>query len=329
MSLRVAFFNAADLDQAFFRQHLSGHELVMVEGDLTPETAAQAAGADVISVRVSSRVTAEVMAGIPKLRHIACRTTGFDNVDLTYAAAHGITVSTVPAYGENTIAEYAFMLMLAVARHLLPASGVARHGLTDNDPHLTGFDLGGKTLGVIGAGRIGRHAARIGRGFDMKVLAYDVYPNEAAAKEIGYTYASLDEILKSADYLTLHAPATPETHHLMNAQAFAQLKPGVIMVNTGRGSLVDTQALLDALKDGRLAGAGLDVVEGEEYLKLSPAQRRQHPNALLDELMAQPNVVLTAHNGANSADAQARIRQTVVANLTAWEAGHPQNLITP
>jgi D-lactate dehydrogenase len=320
----IAFYDAHAADQAYFKTVLgSDFELILTTDGLTAETASQAASTQVLSVHVSSKVTPKIMAQMPHLRHIACRSTGFDNIDLAYAKAHDITVSTVPSYGEDTVAEYAFMLMLAISRRLMPAAHSVHAG-TITPEKLTGHDLAGKTLGVIGTGRIGRHAIQIARGFGMKVVAYDPFPNQAAAHELGFEYLPLADLLGRTDYLTLHAPATPETHHLLDAKAFAQMKPGVFIVNTARGTLIDTPALIQALESGKVAAAGLDVLEGEEYFQVSSelellGEKKLGDDARealgLDILTKMPNVLITAHNAYNSAEALDRIRATTVANI--------------
>ncbi|HVQ44486.1 MAG TPA: NAD(P)-dependent oxidoreductase [Candidatus Saccharimonadia bacterium] len=329
----LAFFDVHELDQSAYRAGLADEfELTMSEAGLT---AAEASGAEVISVHVTSQVTAEVMAALPKLKLIACRTTGYDNVDLAYAAAHDIAVVTVPAYGQDTVAEYAFLLMMAVSRRLMLSAHSVR-AQTVTPTKLTGHELAGKTLGIIGTGRIGRQAARIARGFSMTVIACDVYPNPAAATELGFTYAPLPEVLAAADYLTLHAPATPETHHLLGAQQFAQMKPGVFIVNTARGSLIDTPALIAALNSGHVAGAGLDVLEGEELLSLPDELTLLSAHELgddarhvlgIDILRQLPNVLITSHNAYNSFEALGRIRDVTIANIHAWRQGKPQNVV--
>jgi D-lactate dehydrogenase len=305
----IAFFDASAADREFYPGALGADvTAVFFDDAVTAKNAASAATATVLSVRTASSVTAAAMTKLPHLRHVACRTTGFDHVDLDYAKAHHITISTVPSYGESTVAEYAFLLMQAVARRLMLTAHATQFGPVEPDK-LMGHDLAGKTLGVIGTGRIGRHAARIGVGFGMTVLGYDLYPNAAAAQDIGYHNVELAQLLAASDYLTLHAPATPETHHLLNAKTLAQTKPGVIVVNTARGALIDTPALIAALESGHVAAAGLDVLDGENTLS------------------NLPNVLVTAHNAYNTAEALGRIRATTQENIQAFLAGHASNLV--
>ncbi len=334
MKTGIVFYDVHPLDEAAYRAGLSGEfDLTFCESGFSADTASLAADASVISVHVTSPVTAELMAKLPHLQHVACRSTGYDNVDLEYARAHKISVSTVPAYGQETVAEYAMLLMLAVSRKLPQAAQSVQLGVVIPE-NLTGRDLGGKTLGVIGTGRIGQHVVAIAKGFGMKILAYDPFPQPAVAERLGYEYVELSELLKASDYLTLHAPAIPETHHLLAAPQFELMKPGVIIVNTARGSLIDTPALITALDSGKVAGAGLDVMEGEEYLHLAPELHLLGSHELgekarhilgIDILQKMPQVLITSHNAYNSAEALERIRQTTVSNIVSWHEGKPQN----
>lgn len=309
----VAFYDLHPGDEDAYRLALgSDFELVLSGSGLNSETVSLAREAAVISVHVSSIVSEQVMAALPELKLVACRSTGTDHVDGAYAKAHGIQIQNVPAYGQATVAEYAFMLLLDVSRRLKQTErGLAERDLAGKD--LTGSQLAGKTLGIIGTGRIGQHVAAIARGFGMTVLGYDLFPQAEAATTYGFEYRSLDNLLKASDYLTLHAPATPETHHMLGAREFGLMKPGIYVVNTARGSLIDTPALLEALKSGKVAGAGLDVLEGEER----PGSHAWELTGY-EELQRHPNVVVTPHNAYNSYEALEIIRQTTISNIKAW-----------
>lgn len=332
----IALYDVHTLDEGAYRAGLGEEfELIFIDQPLLPATVERAAHAQVVSVHVTSQVSAEVMAAIPGLAHVACRTTGYDNVDLAYAKAHHVSVSTVPAYGQSTVAEYAILMLLAVTRRIMLAAHSVHAG-TIVPEKLTGTELFGKTLGVIGTGRIGQHAATIAKGFGMKLLAYDPYPNQEAAAKIGFTYHDLPELLAQSDMLTLHAPATPETHHLLGKEQFEHMKHGMFIVNTARGTLIDTPALVAALESGVVAGAGLDVLEGEEYLQLEPELHLLGKAELGDEarevlgieiLHKMPNVLITSHNAYNSVEALERIRQTTIENINAWHRGEAHNLV--
>lgn len=334
---KIVLYDTHESDSDFYEQALGrGWQVVCVSDGLTSDTVHFAHDAQVIAMHVTSHVTAALMEQMPQLRHVAARSTGYDHIDLTYTRSHDITVSTVPTYGENTVAEYAFMLLLAVARKLMLAAHSVHVGYVTTQK-LTGHDLEGRTLGVIGTGRIGCHAAQIAKGFGMTVVAYDPFPNEKAATEIGMTYVALDKLYAEADYISLHAPATKDTYHLIDSAAIAKMKPGIILVNTARGTLIDTPALIDGLHKGQIAAAGLDVLEGEEYLQLADevgllSRQELGPEAkqvlAIDVLSKMPNVLITSHNAYNSYEALHRIRTVTVDNVKAWAAGHPQNLVS-
>lgn len=273
------------------------------------ELIAAAQDADVLLMRDQfGQVTAGVLDACPRLKLVVTRSAGYDHIDLEAARARDVVVCNVPDYGAHMIAEHAFGLMLAVARNICRGHERYRHLQRFDDTGLGGVELCGKTLGVIGTGRIGRHSIRIGAGFGMAVLAYDVVQDEALAAEKGFQYRPLDEVLADADFVTVHVPLMEDTWHLIDAEALAGIKPGAILVNTSRGGVVDTQALKDALASGRLRGAGLDVLEDERML--------YHD-------FGQANVVVTPHLGWYTEEARDRILQVTLENVRAWMAGNP------
>ncbi|HUD11748.1 MAG TPA: NAD(P)-dependent oxidoreductase [Candidatus Saccharimonadia bacterium] len=305
-------------------------QLTLCPDPLSSENVGLSAEANAISVFVSSAVPKSLMQRMPKLGFVACRSAGFDKVDLVYARKRDIKVANTPDYGAATVAEYAFLLLLAVARRLMLSAHAARFG-GGSPEKLSGTELSGKTLGVIGTGRIGRHVAQLGRGFGMDVIAYDPYPNERAAADIGYRYVSQNEVLAQSDCLSLHAPASGGSAHLLDSQSLTHVKRGVLIFNTARGSLIDTDALIQALQSGKVAGAGLDVLESEELLEHAPPDRAADAARVrrqVDELVKFPGVLITRHNAYNSAEAVARIRVQTTANLRGWQAGNLINLVS-
>lgn len=284
------------------------------------------ATAAVVSVFIESRVGAVELDRLPKLELLVTRSTGFDHIDLAACAARGITVANVPSYGENTVAEHTFALLLALSRRLLFAIEHGRRGRLDRTG-LQGTDLKGKTVGVIATGRIGLHFIRMARAFGMEVLAFDPRPNELLADVMQFTYVPLEELLRRSDVISLHAPSTPATRHLINADTLALVKPGAILLNTARGDLIDTEALVDALNAGRLAGAGLDVLEGEQDVDedhhlLADGGVDDLKLALTRRLLAErDDVIVTPHNAFNSHEAVQRIADTTVAAIAAHHAG--------
>lgn len=313
------------------------------EEPLTPERVAQPgtvitdrAVVDIISVFVHSQVTAEALEHFPALRMIATRSTGYDHIDLAACAARGIVVSNVPHYGENTVAEHTFALILDLSRNLHRAYLRTASGNFSLEG-LQGFDLKGKTIGVVGAGSIGLHVIRIARAFGMRVLAYDVRPNALLAEVLDFRYVPLDELLRESDIVTLHTPALPSTYHLINRERLSTMKRGALLINTARGALVDTEALLWALDAGILGGAGLDVLEGEELISEEGALIARGDRAATEDqlrtilrnnlLLRRPDVVITPHIAFDSREALERILDTSVANIAAFVAGKPQNVV--
>ncbi len=322
-SMKIAFLELHDWEEKYLRERLREHEFV------SPDSA----DAEVVSPFIYTKLTAEALNRWPKLKLIATRSTGFDHIDLAECARRGITVCNVPSYGENTVAEHTFALILALSRKVHEAFVRVRAGNFSLDG-LRGFDLKGKTIGVIGAGHIGLHVIRIARGFGMNVLAYDVRRDHFLAEVLGFEYSDLDALLGGSDIITLHAPYNRHTHHLINPGNIGKIKRGAILINTARGGLVDTEALLKALDDGTLAGAGLDVLEGEETVLEESALLRDQTNpellrrAIQNHLiLKKPNVVFTPHNAFNSQEALERILQTTVENITAFAAGAPKNVV--
>jgi D-lactate dehydrogenase len=252
------------------------------------------------------KVTAEVLDGCPNLKLIVTRSAGFDHIDLDACKGRGIVVCNVPDYGAHMIAEHAFGLMLAVARNTCIGHERYHRVKHFDDTGLGGLEMFEKTLGVIGTGRIGRHSIRIGRGFGMKVVAFDPFPDNSLAVE----YLPLDELLAAADFITLHVPLLDSTHHLINAGTLALMKPSAILVNTSRGPVVDAAALKATLAAGKLRGAGLDVLEDERTV--------YHD-------FGEANVVITPHLGWYTEEARDRILQITLQSVSAWLAGQPIN----
>ncbi|KKM22735.1 hypothetical protein LCGC14_1622320, partial [marine sediment metagenome] len=216
---------------------------------------------EIASIFIDSSIDEKLVSKLPNLKFIATQSTGYDHIDLDVCKRRGIIVSSVPSYGERTVAEYTFALILMLSRKMYDAYHRIREKRQFNLRELQGFDLYGKTLGVVGTGSIGKHVIRIAKGFGMNVVACDVYPNEAMSKELEFKYCSLEELLEQSDIVTLHVPYLKSTHHLINKENIYQMKRGAYLINTSRGQVVETEALVRALKDEHIAGAGLDVLE--------------------------------------------------------------------
>ncbi|MFN0118466.1 MAG: NAD(P)-dependent oxidoreductase [Elusimicrobiota bacterium] len=289
--------------------------------------------AEIISVFIYSQVTQEIIKKCPKLKLIATRSTGFDHIDIDFCQKKNITVTNVPFYGENTVAEHTFALILALSRKV--HQGYLRTIRGDfSFEGLQGFDLKGKTIGIIGTGHIGLHAIRIAKGFGMNVIAYDIFRNDFLSETLGFQYVSFDELIKNADIISLHAPNRKETHHMINKDNIHKIKKGALLINTARGSLVETEALAIALDKGILAGAGLDVLEGEELIKeerqiLSKEYPVNHLKTMLQNhiLLNRENVVITPHIAFNSKEAFSRILETTMVNIDAYLKGKEENSV--
>jgi D-lactate dehydrogenase len=330
--MQLAFFEVKDWERAYLAERLPSDKIYFSPTPLTAP-AEELRGLQVLSVFIYSHVTREALDALPELKLIATRSTGFDHIDTEACRKRGIAVSNVPSYGENTVAEHTVALLLMLSRKVHQSVLQLRSGHVDL-AELTGFDLQGKTIGVIGAGHIGLHVIRIARGFGMRVLAYDVHRDPFLADLLGFEYANMDRLLAESDIVTLHSPLTENTHHLLGREQFAKMKQGAMIVNTARGGLIDTDAMVDALESGQLGGAGLDVLEGEELIK-EEKQLLQHPvdverlrMAVRNRvLLARDNVVFTPHNAFNSKEALVRILEVTLANLEAFRAGQRANRV--
>lgn len=331
--MKIAIFDFKDWEKAELETAFKDHEIKYFNQPIHEVAIADFQDSEIIAVFVSSKVTTEIINQLPNLKMIAARSTGFDNIDLRTCAEKNITVCNVPSYGENTVAEHAFGLLLSLSRNIHKAYlRSMREDYTIEG--LKGFDLENKTIGVIGAGKIGLHMIRMARGFNMNVLAYDPFPNSFLAETMNFKYASLEEILPQCDVISLHVPAMPSTNHLINRQNINSIKPGAILINTARGSIVETEALIEALDKGILAGVGLDVLEGENLIfeekHLAFDQARQEDLSMLIKdhiLLSKENVIFTPHLAFYSQEAIMRILMTSIENMQKFIAGQPINLV--
>ncbi|HTE19795.1 MAG TPA: 2-hydroxyacid dehydrogenase [Armatimonadota bacterium] len=321
--MRVAVFSTKPYDRTSLAaaNERHGHELVFLEPRLTRETAALAAGFGAACAFVNDCVDREVLGALAAggTRLVALRCAGFNNVDLEAAREMGVTVARVPAYSPYSVAEHAVGLILTLNRKLHRAYNRVREGNFALDG-LLGFDLHGKTAGVVGTGKIGVEVARIMRGFGCRVLASDPYPNpEVEALDVAYL--PLADLLAEADIVTLHCPLTPETRHLIDEAALRRMKRGVMLINTSRGALVDTPAVVEALKSGQVGYLGLDVYEEEADLFFEDHSQQAIQDDVFTRLLTFPNVVITGHQAFFTAEALDNIAATTLENVTAFESG--------
>lgn len=291
---------------------------------------------EIISVFVDTIIDETILSRFTNLKFIATRSAGFDHIAVTEAQAKGIVISRVPHYGSQTVAEYTFALLFGLSRNAYQAHLDMCADITSLKlERYEGFDLGGKTLGVIGTGLIGQKVCAIGKSFGMQVIAFDQFPNDAV-KAMGIPYISQDELLQQADVITLHVPGRPETHHLINTACFAQMKKTAYLINTARGEVVDTEALVIALREGRVAGAGLDVLEYEHELvrehALTDAEKADtqllKTLAYNNELLRMKNVLVTPHIAFDTKEAKEEITAITIANIKAFIATTPTNVVS-
>lgn len=331
--MKIAILEIKPWEEEFLAARLPEHELVFCPGRLEDAVLPQVSGCEVLSPFIYSQISAAMLVRLPALRLVATRSTGFDHIDLHAAAARGVMVCNVPSYGENTVAEHTFALILSLSRKIHQSYARVSRGDFALEG-LTGFDLKAKTLGVVGAGRIGLHVIKIARGFGMRVLAYDPCPNRFISDLLVFRYVELDQLLQESDIVSLHLPFSEALDHFIDGRRIAQMKRGALFINTARGRLVDTEALLQALESQHLAGAGLDVVEGEEFIQAEEQLLRQEqPLERLRTLLRthvlfrHENVIFTPHNAFNSREALERILDTTADNVLAFERGEPHNVV--
>ena len=291
---------------------------------LSVETAPAARGAQAVCIFVNDRADRPCLEALQSLgvKHIALRCAGFNSVDLSAAKELGLSVTRVPAYSPYAVAEHAVALLLALNRKIPRASNRVRD-LNFSLNGLVGFDLHGKTAGIFGTGKIGRVAAQILRGFGMKVLAFDVAPSHEWAKENGVIYTDARTLARESEVISLHTPLTPETHHIIRRETLELMKPDTILINVSRGALIDTKALIEALKCRRLGGVGLDVYEEEEGVFFEDLSGQILQDDDLARLLTFPNVLITAHQAFLTREALAEIARVTVANLSACANGTP------
>lgn len=288
---------------------------------------------EIISVFINSNVDSRVLDKFSGLKLIVTRSTGYDHIDVDYANKLGITVCNIPYYGENTVAEHTFSLILSLTRNVHRAY-VRTQKKDFSLEGLIGFDLKGKTIGVVGAGHIGLYVIKMAKGFGMNVLAFDINQDDFMAEVLGFEYAEMEELLANSDVISLHAPYNQKTHHMINKSNIRKIKPGALLINTARGALVDTEAMIWALDEGILNGVGLDVLEGESLIEeelevLSSVSKEKLTTLIRDHaLLNREDVVITPHIAFYSQEAVARIWETTFCDILAFLEGEAANTVT-
>lgn len=334
--MNIAFFEIKDPSHIdLLKSQLTDHNLFFFENPLNQTTLTEQKDFDVISVFIESKIDQPVIDAYSNLKSINTRSTGYDHVDVNYAKSKNISVFNVPSYGSHTVAEFTFGLLLNLTRKLPEALRRTKQEGVFSFEGLKGSDLYGKTLGVIGTGKIGANVIKIANGFEMNVVAFDKFPNETLATTLGFKYVSLNDLLTQSDVVTLHVPYTQENHHMINESNLSLMKQGSYVVNTSRGALIDTAALFTALKTNHLAGAALDVLEEERGLKeeieLLSSNRLTSDEAKLilqDHLLINlPNVIVSPHLAFYSTEAEESIIRTTIDNIKSFEKGDSKNQI--
>ncbi len=333
--MKIAFFELEQWEKEYLTQKLAKHQLFLFHHALTIKDVKTIKDIDCLSSHVYSDCSAKVLSQLPKLKYIATLSTGYDHIDLSYCKQKGIVVMNVPTYGENTVAEFTFALLLALTRKIYSAIKRVKEENEFYCHSLTGTDLKGKTLGVFGTGAIGSHVIRIAHGFDMKILACSHHPDKELTKRYGVTYVPQTTLFKKADIVTLHIPYTSENHHLLNKKTLAQMKKGALLINTARGALIDTDALYHALKTKHLGGAALDVLEMECEIKEEKQLLSQQFSATCNlktilenhQLMKMDNVLITPHNAWHTKEALERILDTTITNIASCKKKRIKNKV--
>ena len=338
MKTKVVFFEVNNFEKRRIPREIKKAGLkidyILIPDELTKENVHLAKGASVVSVFIYSKLDSELVKALAKMgvKLITTRSTGFNHIDLNACRKNKIVVSNVPCYGATTVAEHTFALILTISRKINEA--LARTKCGDFSlKGLRGFDLEGKTIGVIGTGRIGREVVRIARGFNMKVICYDIFKNPQVEKVA--KYVDLDTLLSKSDIVTLHLPLLKDTRHILNSNNLNNIKKGAVLINTARGELIETRALINALDSGRISFAGLDVLEAETLFKdkemiekASSKNLEELKTALLNlDLIKRQNVIVTPHNAFNTEEAATRIIRTTLNNVSSFMQGNPINKV--
>lgn len=321
--MKIAVFDALNFEIKYLEEANQGrHELRFLKPELSEQTASLAQGADAALIFVNDRADAPVLEKLAEagVRFVALRSAGFNNVDLEKAAALGLKVANVPEYSPHAVAEHTVALMLGLNRKLIRANNRIRD-LNFSLDGLIGFDMHGKTAGVVGTGKIGAEVAKLLHGFGCKVLCFDIRENEKLVQNIRPEYVSLEELFSRSDIITLHAPLNKHTHHMVDEQAVGRFKKGVMLINTSRGGLIKTEAVIKGLKEGIIGYLGLDVYEEEEGLFFHDHSEQVLQDDLLARLLVFQNVLITSHQAFLTDTALRNIAETTFENLNAWAAG--------
>ena len=330
----IIFFEVKEWEKDIIFKVFPKDKVVLVPESINKTNASHYKNAEYISSFIDSQIKQEVIDQLPKLKLIATRSTGYDHIDVAYAKSKGIASCNVPNYGQNTVAEHSMALILSLTKRIPESIDRVRRGNFSPDG-LTGVDLKDKVLGVIGTGNIGCNLITMANGFKMHVIAYDAKPRKELEEQLGFTYVDLNYLFAKSDVISIHVPYFKETHHLIDRNAIDMMKSGVIIINTARGGIIETDALFDGLNSGKIGGAGLDVLEEELFIKeeisllYKDTQNKADLKVALENHMMNylPNVIITPHNAFNTKEALLRIIKTTVENINGFINTKPQNII--
>lgn len=332
--MKIVFFEVEDWEKEYLQKDLPGHELLFENNPLTLDTASSYTDVDGISVFIYSQVKKEVLEKFSALKFVTTRSTGFDHIDVAACKEKGITVCNVPEYGTHTVAEHTFALILALSRMLFPSIERTKKG-DFSVQGLTGFQLYKKTIGIVGLGNIGKTVLKIAKGFGMDVIVHSRTKDLELGQKLDFRYWDFDMLLKQSDIVTLHVPYTKETHHLINKENIGLMKKGSLLINTSRGGLIETEAILKGFDEGILRGVGLDVLEEECHVK---EERQLLTSEFLKEcniktqllnhvLLTKDQALVTPHNAFNSTEALQKILDVTIQNITNFSQNATQNVV--
>lgn len=328
--MKTAFFELENHEKEFVRKRINAD---LFSFHLTPSNASKFKDYEAIAIFIHKKIDKDVLKKMKRLKLIATMSTGYDHIDLEECKKRDITVCYVPHYGENTVAEHAFALILNLTRKINQCIERVKDK-SFSSIGLTGIDLNNKTMGIVGTGNIGKHMIRMAHGFNMDVIAYDLFPDKKLARELKFNYASFNELLKKSDIISLHVPYNKNTHHLINTKSIGKIKKGAILINTARGTLIETKSLIKALDSKIISAVGLDVIEeenfiGEEIKFLKTKMSKEELKVVLDDynLLKRGNVIITPHNAFNTKEAIERILETTVFNIKSFARGKKVNAV--
>ena len=339
--MKIAFFEIKNWEKIIIEEQLKDQELYFFQDKISEFNPIKENDFDIITIFVNSLINEKTLSAFKNLKLICTRSTGFDHIDLKLCNQKNIKVAYVPGYGDNTVAEFAFGLILNLTRKIyqsidqIKKTGNFNFNFNFNLTDFQGIDLKNKTIGIIGTGRIGKEMIKIANGFSMNVIAYDPYPDENSQYTLNFKYVDFEEILKNSDIISLHCPYNEQTHHLINKKNIALIKKGAYLINTARGGLIETDALIFGLENKILAGVGLDVLEREREIKdelkllTTSNLELQQTKTIIENhiLMRMPNVLITPHNAFNTKEALERILFTTILNIKNFINKTPINLL--